>query len=147
MAVIIICLILRKRVYDTVDRLEGWKMDIMDRNVASQLGRIKRLNLTGETQEKFELWKDRWESILTKELPDIEEYLFDAEEAADRYRFSKGKKTLNEAEQILESIEKDIEKLVKEVDGLLESEEISRKEIEEHQPTLKVLRKEISQNR
>lgn len=144
---IIFGLITRKKIYDAVDRLEGWKLDIMGRNVASQLGRIKSLNLTGETQEKFEGWKERWESILTKELPNIEEYLFDAEEAADRYRFSKSRKTINDAEKILGSIEKDIEKMLKEVDELLESEKTSREETEELQPTLRLLRKEISQNR
>ncbi|GAB3065367.1 septation ring formation regulator EzrA [Virgibacillus ainsalahensis] len=146
-ALIITGLILRKRVYDVVDKYESWKMDIMDRNIAGQLGRIKKLNLSGETQEKFESWKERWEYILTKELPDIEEHLFDAEEAADRYRFSKAKKTLNEVEQILQTIEKKIEVLLKEVDELVESEESSRKEIEEIEPEVKVLRKKISQNR
>ncbi|WP_163971660.1 septation ring formation regulator EzrA [Oceanobacillus halotolerans] len=144
---IIVGLILRKRVYDTVDRLEGWKMDIMNRDIASQIARIKNLNLAGETQEKFESWKESWEYIITKELPDIEEYLFDAEEAADRYRFSSAKKTLRKTEQILERIEKDIEEMLKQLDELLESEESSRKEVEEIQPILKELRKQIVQNR
>lgn len=146
-ALIIVGLIMRKRVYDMVDRLEAWKMDILNRNVASQLGRIKSLNLSGETQEKFESWKDRWEYIITKELPYIEEYLFDAEEAADRYRFSKANKTVKKAEQTLQSIEADIEKMLEELDEFMEFEESSRKEIEQLQPTIKTLRKELSQNR
>lgn len=144
---IIVGLVFRKRAYDIVDRLESWKLDIMDRNVAARLGGVKRLNLTGETQEKFETWKERWETILTKELPDIEEYLLDAEQAVDRYQFRKGKKTLTEAEQKLNAIENDIKKILREVDELLESEETGRKDIEEIHPVLKVLRKEISQNR
>src|SRR5690625_34874 len=115
-ALIIVGLILRKRVYDVVDRYEAWKMDIMGRNIAGELSRIKELNLSGETQAKFESWKERWDQIVTKELPDIEEHLFDAEEAADRYRFTKAKKTLNETEKVLLSIEADIEKILKEVD-------------------------------
>ncbi|UJL45080.1 septation ring formation regulator EzrA [Virgibacillus sp. NKC19-16] len=146
-ALIIIGLILRKRVYDVVDKYEAWKMDIMDRNIATQLGRIKRLNLSGETQEKFEAWKERLEFIITKELPDIEEHLFDAEEAADRYRFSKAKKTLNNVDQVLNAIEKDIENMLHEVDDLLESEETSRTEAESIEPNIKALRKVLSQNR
>jgi septation ring formation regulator len=144
---IIIGLILRKRVYDVVDRYEAWKMDIMGRNIASQLGRIKTLNLSGETQDKFESWKERWEHILTKELPDIEEHLFDAEEAADKYRFSKAKKTLNNVEEILQTIEANIEKLLAEVDMLLESEEQSRKEMDTLNPKIKAMKKALSQNR
>src|SRR5699024_12490636 len=80
-AIIIVGLIERKRVYDVVERQESWKLDIMDRDIAVQLGQIKELNLSGETQEKFESWKERWETIVTKESSDIEEVLFDAEEA------------------------------------------------------------------
>src|SRR5690625_4226709 len=102
-ALIIVGLIFRKRVYDVVDRQESWKLDILDRDIASQLARIKKLNLSGETQVKFESWKERWEFIVTKELSDIEMVLFDAEEAADRYRFSKANKSLRKSEQNLKS--------------------------------------------
>ncbi|RYG74931.1 septation ring formation regulator EzrA [Lentibacillus lipolyticus] len=146
-ALIIIGLIMRKRVYDVVDRLEGWKMDIMNRNVASELGRIKQLNLSGETQDKFESWKDCWEQIIAKELPDIEEYLFDAEEAADRYRFSTAKKTLRYAEQTLKRIEKDIETMLEELEQLISSEESARIEVEKIGPDLKELRKYVAHNR
>ncbi|WP_047981576.1 septation ring formation regulator EzrA [Ornithinibacillus contaminans] len=146
-ALIITSLIMRKRVYDFVDRLESWKLDIMNRNVTSQLSRIKTLNLSGETQERFESWKERWEFILSKELPDIEEYLFDAEEAADKFRFTRAKKTLRKTEQVLQSIEKDIEKIISELDELVESEESSRKEVEYIQPAIKALRKKVAQNR
>ncbi|WP_249872018.1 septation ring formation regulator EzrA [Oceanobacillus saliphilus] len=144
---IIIGLLLRKRIYDWVDRLESWKMDIMGRNVASQLSKIKSLNLSGETQEKFEAWKERWEHIITRELPNIEEHLFDAEEAADRFRINKAKSILNEGEETLQGIEKSIENILQELDELLESEETSRKEAEELSPLIKGLRKLLSQSR
>jgi septation ring formation regulator len=146
-ALIITGLILRKRIYDIVDRYEAWKMDIMGRNIAAELARIKKLNLSGETQAKFESWKERWDQIVTKELPDIEEYLFDAEEAADKYRFRTARKTLNETEKVLEIIEVDIEKILKEVDDLMVSEESGRKEAEEIDPAVSVLRKKLSQQR
>ncbi|WP_096269702.1 septation ring formation regulator EzrA [Paucisalibacillus globulus] len=144
---IIISLIMRKRIYDFVDRLESWKLDIMNRNVSAQLTKIKALNLSGETQDRFESWKERWELILSSELPDIEEFLFDAEEAADKFRFSTAKKILRKTEQALQTIEKDIEKILTELDELVESEESSRKEVEYIQPTIKNLRKTIAQNR
>ncbi|WP_010651198.1 septation ring formation regulator EzrA [Oceanobacillus massiliensis] len=145
--IIIIALILRKRIYDQVDNLENWKMDIMGRNVAAQLSKIKTLNLSGETQEKFEAWKGRWEHIITHELPNIEEHLFDAEEAADRFRFNKAKSVLNTAESTLQTIENNIESILLELEELLETEETSRKEAEEIGPAIKVLRKLLSQSR
>ncbi|MRH42841.1 septation ring formation regulator EzrA [Aquibacillus halophilus] len=146
-ALIILGLILRKRVYDEVDRLEGWKMDIMNRNVTSELARVKKLNLSGETQEKFESWKDRWDVILTRELPDIEEYLLDAEEASDRFRISGAKKNLHTVNQTLLSIEENIEKMFQELDELIESEQSSREEVDNLQPKISGLRKKLIQNR
>ncbi|ASK62943.1 septation ring formation regulator EzrA [Virgibacillus phasianinus] len=146
-ALIIVGLILRKRIYDVVDQQESWKMDIMNRNIASQISRIKNLNLSGETQEKFESWKEHWEYIVTKQLPNIEEHLFDAEEAADRYRFALAKKTLRKVETTLQQIEKDIEKMLEELEELISSEEKSRKEIAEIEPEVKGLRKKLSQTR
>ncbi|MGM8213606.1 septation ring formation regulator EzrA [Virgibacillus sp. W0430] len=145
--IIIIGLILRKRVYDAVDRHESWKLDIMNRNIAAEIARMKNLNLSGETKEKFDVWKDRWEYIVTKELPDIEEYLFDAEEAADRYRFPTANKTIRKIGQALQAIEADIEKIIIELEELLQTEEKSRKEVEQLQPIIKELRKKLSQNR
>lgn len=144
---IVIGLILRKRVYDQVDRLEAWKLDIMARNVAGELSKIKNLTLSGETQEKFETWKERWDYIVGKELADIEEHLLDAEDAADKFRVSKAKKVLKETEEILQSIEGSIDNILSELEELLESEKSSRMEVEEVEPAIRELRRQISQNR
>lgn len=144
---IVIGLILRKRVYDQVDRLEAWKLDIMARNVAGELSKIKNLTLSGETQEKFEAWKERWDYIVGKELADIEEHLLDAEDAADKFRVSKAKKVLKETEEILQSIEGSIDNILSELEELLESEKSSRMEVEEVEPAIRELRRQISQNR
>lgn len=146
-ALIIVGLILRKRIYDEVDKHESWKMDIMNRNVTTELQRVKSLNLSGETQEKFEGWKVTWDQILTRKLPDIEEFLLDAEEAADRFRVSEAKKNLKKVEQVLQNIELTIEEMFVELDQLLDSEKQSRKEVEEVQPQIKHLRRELLQNR
>lgn len=144
---IIVGLIMRKRIYDEVDRQENWKMDIMDRNIASELSKIKRLNLSGETQERFESWKSRWENIVDKDLTEIEEHLFDAEERADYYRFSSAKKAIKSTDEALQTIEEEIEKILNELDELMQSEEESRKKISEVGPMIKVLNKQLVQNR
>ncbi|WP_028783471.1 septation ring formation regulator EzrA [Thalassobacillus devorans] len=144
---IIYGLIARKKIYDEVDRLENWKMEIMNRKVTEELSKVKNLNLSGETHEKFETWRERWDSILTQELPDLEEDLFDVEEAADRYRFRKAKHKIQLIEKKLEDKEKDIEEIFKELEQLLESEESSRREVEHIEPLLNDLKKELVQNR
>src|SRR5690554_5080695 len=144
--VIIIGLILRKRIYDRVDQLEAWKMDVMHRQVSAELQRVKALNLSGETQERFEHWKETWDHILTRELPDIEEYLFDAEEAADRFRVKYAKKNLATVESILTNNEETIKTILKELEDLLDSEKQSRQAIETVTPILKEWRHVLLEN-
>ena len=69
--IIIVGLLLRKRLYDSVDYYESWKLDIMNRNVAQELSKVKELNLEGETKENFEEWKDKWDNILTNDLAKV----------------------------------------------------------------------------
>ncbi|MEI3606064.1 septation ring formation regulator EzrA [Pseudogracilibacillus sp. SE30717A] len=145
--VIIVGLLLRKRLYDSVDYYESWKLDIMNRNVALELSKVKELNLEGDTKEHFEEWKDQWDSILTEELADVEELLYDTEHAADRYNFPAAKKSLNKIEETLVKIEKKIEGILSELNVLLETEAENRKEIAELEPLLHELRKELSHNR
>ncbi|MFD1415370.1 septation ring formation regulator EzrA [Oceanobacillus jeddahense] len=148
---IIVCLtvalIIRKRVYDQVDYIENWKLEITDRDVAKQIGQIKALNLSGETLEKFEEWKEEWEKIVTKSLPDVDNYLMSAEEAADRFLVPKAKKILNEAESSLEKIEEEIKEIISELEDLLHAEEAGREGAEELKPRIKGLRSMLSQSR
>ncbi|MDY0396982.1 septation ring formation regulator EzrA [Virgibacillus halophilus] len=44
---LIIGLILRKKIYDEVDRQDEWKLDIMNRNVAAEISRIKKVEFIG----------------------------------------------------------------------------------------------------
>src|SRR5690625_2680717 len=145
--IIIVGLLLRKRLYDSVDYYESWKLDIMNRNVAQELTKVKELNLEGDTKENFEQWKSEWDSILTEDLADIEELLYDTEHASDRYNFPSAKKNMKKIEEILVNIEKKIETILTELNELLEIEEENRKEVEELEPQLFELRKKIAQNR
>lgn len=143
----IVGLIWRKRVYDEVDRLESWKMDIMNRRVTDELSKVKNLNLSGETQEKFEAWRSKWDHILTKNLPELEEDLFDAEEAADKYQLKRVNKVIQVTEGKLEAIETTIASMYEELDTLLNSEQNSREQMEAVGPELKELSKTLVENR
>jgi len=144
---IIVALIFRKRLYDQVDYYEGWKLDIMNRNVATELAKVKELNLEGDTKDKFELWKESWENILNSKLADVEEHLYDTEAAADRYKFGAAKSNMKKMEAILVECEKVIETILTELNELLATEEENRKEIEKLAPQLTDMRKQLSQNR
>ncbi|MCP8617131.1 septation ring formation regulator EzrA [Salirhabdus salicampi] len=146
-AFIIFSLIFRKRIYDRVDKLEEWKLHIMNKEVAEELSKVKHLNLSGETEARFEKWRSEWDNIVARWLPDLEEDLFDAEEAADRYRFRTANKVLREVEETLIGIEESITNMYEEVERLLHSEQDTREQVEQLRPGIKEARKELLQNR
>ncbi|ANB62157.1 septation ring formation regulator EzrA [Anoxybacteroides amylolyticum] len=121
----------RKKMYREIDRLEAWKIAIMNRQVTEELSKVKQLNMTGETEQLFERWRQQWDDIVTVRLPEIEEKLFDVEEFIDKYRYSKAKAVLREIEQVLRKIEEDIQTILHELDELVGSEEQNRTEMEQ----------------
>ncbi|RBW71455.1 septation ring formation regulator EzrA [Bacillus taeanensis] len=121
----------RKNLYKEIDRLEAWKIDITNRPVTEELAKLKGLNMAGETEEKFEKWRNDWDELVTTRLPALEEKLFDAEESVDKFGFRKARVTLNHLERELQKIEDTISLILKEVNELVVSEEQNRTEIEE----------------
>ena len=122
---------LKKKHYKEVDRLEEWKMDITNHPVLDEMSKVKQLNMTGQTEELFERWRNDWDEIVAVRLPNVEEYLFDAEEYIDKYRFRKASSVQQEIDKYLSDIEADIKIMLTELNELVGSEEKNRKEIED----------------
>lgn len=114
-----------------MDRLEAWKIDLFNRPILDEMSKVKQLNMTGQTEELFEGWRNQWDDIITVKLPNLEEMLFDAEEFIDKYRFNKAKAVQQEINDKLQSTENEINKIVEELHELVGSEEKNRTEIEQ----------------
>ncbi|GLH64624.1 septation ring formation regulator EzrA [Parageobacillus sp. G301] len=121
----------RKKMYSEIDRLEAWKISIMNRPVPDELSKVKQLNMTGETEQLFEKWRQKWDDLVAVKLPDVEEKLFDTEELLDKYRYAKAKAVLREIDQLLRQAEEEVQLIIDEVHELIGSEEQNRTEIEE----------------
>jgi septation ring formation regulator len=134
---------LKKRYYKEIDRLESWKIDIMNRPVLEEMSKVKKLNMTGQTEELFEKWRREWDEIVTSGLPDVEEYLFDAEDYIDKYRFKKAKQIQTAIEKDLKETEDNIQALIDEIKELVGSEEKSRTDIEELKEIYRISKKTL----
>ncbi|MGM0838132.1 MAG: septation ring formation regulator EzrA [Bacillota bacterium] len=137
----------RKKIYAEVDRLETWKVSIMNKPVSEELSKVKDLNMTGQTEELFENWRYQWDDILSSELQSIEEYLFDAEDLVDKYRFKKAKNVLAIANQKLEGIEDKIKSIFDELDELIGSQAKSVEQIDMLEVTYTELKKKLLNQR
>jgi septation ring formation regulator len=133
----------RKNIYNEVDRLDLWKVEIMNRPVTDEMAKVKGLIMMGQTEELFERWRKEWDDIVTSELPRVEELLFDAEEYADKYRFKKAKEVIKDVESILAKVDQNIQQILTELKELVESEEKNRTEIEELKKIFKNAKKTL----
>ena len=120
----------KRKLFSEVDRYESWKIDIMNRPVLDEMSKVKQLNMTGQTEELFERWRQEWDELVTSKLPGIEDYLFDAEEYIDKYRFKKAKESLTAIDRKLTETEEKIKKILHELNELVGSEEKNREEID-----------------
>src|SRR5699024_12708723 len=118
------CLNLKKKTYNAIDHLESLKVNIMNRNIAAELTRMKELNLTGETLEKFNMWKDRWELILTEDLANVEVQLFDDEDYDDSYKFKSSRDKMTEIDEKINDIYAVLESITNKINELLHTKEV-----------------------
>ncbi|KJE28057.1 septation ring formation regulator, EzrA family protein [Geobacillus kaustophilus] len=121
----------RKRMYREIDRLEEWKINLMNRPVPDELAKVKQLNMKGETEQLFERWRRQWDDIVAVKLPNVEEQLFDAEQLLDKYRYRQARRLLGQIADGLRRLEEEVHEIIHEVNELIGSEEQSRAEIEE----------------
>lgn len=133
----------RRNVYREVDRLEARKIEIMNRSLTDEMSKVKSLNMTGQAEELFERWRAEWDEIITTQLPEVEELLFDAEDHADKYRFKKSKQVLGHIENMLNAADQNIEQIIEEIYELVSSEEKNTTEIEDLREQFKKAKKTL----
>jgi septation ring formation regulator len=131
LAIFVVGYLIKKKYFREMDRLEAWKIDLLNRPILDEMSKVKQLNMTGQTEELFERWRNQWDDVVTVKLPDLEEMLFDAEEYIDRYRFNKAKGVQQEIERKLQETEDQIKNILEEIRELVGSEEKNRVEIEQ----------------
>jgi septation ring formation regulator len=141
LALILYGAISRRRIYKEIDRLEAWKMQIMNRPLTDEISKVKGMAMIGETEEKFETWRQEWDEIVTTHLPNLEEDLFDSEEYTDKYRFKKARIVLNNVNKALERMDGRMKDITSEINELVTSEELNREEIVEAKEKLQETKK------
>lgn len=128
-AVAIYGAVMRRKIYQEIDRYESWKIDVMNRPIAEQIAKVKELKMVGETEKKFESWRRDWDEIVTTDLPAVEEKLFDAEDYADKFRFGKAQEVVIDIQRSLEAVEAKLKRMLDDLNEVIESEEENRKDI------------------
>ncbi|MET3196444.1 septation ring formation regulator EzrA [Bacillus sp. OAE603] len=130
-ALMIIALTMRNRLYKRLDELEAWRMQLMSKPVTDELSKLKGLNMTGQTEELFEKWRTDWDELVTTVLPKVTDSVYDIDEAINKYHFMNAKNTIAELENVLKEAERNIDTILSEVSELIGSEEQNNLDIEQ----------------
>lgn len=120
---------MRKKMYGEIDRIETWRVELTNRPIAKEMAKVKKLKMAGDTEKKFEKWRSDWDSIVTSEVPSIEEILFTAEELTDKYRFKKAEQLIAGLHGKKKGIESKIDGMLKDLNAVLDSESKNRKDV------------------
>lgn len=133
----------RRKHIQRIKVLEKRKTEIQHKPIFEEMTKIKQLNMTGETEEKFESWRADWTKVIDIHMPEIDNLFFDAEEQIDRFKMGKIKETFMKIEQKITSCETKMNEILTGLDLLIGSEEKNRVEMEALQEGHRAARKKI----
>ncbi|MFD1206973.1 MULTISPECIES: septation ring formation regulator EzrA [Sporosarcina] len=140
---ITIAFLFRRKHIHEIGRLENEKMQIQNKPIFEEMMKVKQLNMTGETEEKFERWRNEWTEVVDVCMPEIDSLLFDAEDLIDRFRFKKASLTEKEIQEKIRQCEKRKNDILDELNELIGSEEKNRIEMENLREQYRLARKTI----
>ncbi|MDN4493690.1 septation ring formation regulator EzrA [Ureibacillus aquaedulcis] len=131
LALFIVGLMIRRKHNVVIQRLEQEKMQIQHYPIFEELTKVKSLNMNGQTEEKFEHWRNIWTEVIDVHVIKIDSMLFDAEEYIDRFKFKKASNVEQAIEEYIAKCEKSKNLIISELEELIGSEEKNRIEIEQ----------------
>ena len=133
----------QKKYYRQIDELDAQKNDVLKNAPYDALKEVAELNITGQSQEVRTALENQWRTIETVKYPKLENDLYDAEQATDRYRLGESKKNQESAAQAITEIKEDISQLTHSLNDLIEREQANLKQIDEMKKRYHEVRKSL----
>ena len=139
----ILAISFRRKHINRIKVLENKKTEIQHKPIFEEMAKIKQLNMTGETEEKFESWRADWTEVIDIHMLEIDNLFFDAEEQIDHFKIKKIKQTISLIEEKVQQCETKMNEILTGLDLLIGSEEKNRVEMEALQEQRHAARKKI----
>ena len=133
----------QKKYYRQIDELDAQKNNVLKNAPYDALKEVAELNITGQSQEVRTALENQWRTIETVKYPKLENDLYDAEQATDRYRLGESKKNQESAAQAITEIKEDISQLTHSLNDLIEREQANLKQIDEMKKRYHEVRKSL----
>lgn len=137
---------LKKTHYTDIDRLDHKKKDVFSYLPNEKADKLERMAISGQSKASAEMAVSKVNLINDERLPEVEAFLFDAEQATDRYRFKQASDYQKRADESLKAIEEDVKQIVSTIDELLQREEANLKKVDAIKKRYHKIRKELLAN-
>ncbi|MBE1554385.1 septation ring formation regulator EzrA [Sporosarcina limicola] len=138
-----IAFLFRRKHIQEIGKLEKEKLQIQHKPILEEMTKVKQLNMTGETEEKFERWRIEWTEVMDIHMPKIDTLLFDVEDMVDRFRFGKATGIEKEIHEHIRFCDKKMTDILQELNELVGSEEKNRIEMEQLKEQYRAARKTV----
>lgn len=135
--------LVRAKYYQKIDFLDQEKNNVLKRAPYNELTEVRELTISGQSFELRKKLEEQWNSIESVKYPQLENNLFDAEQATDRYRLMEAKKSQTAAEEALDGINKEIEALQADLVGLIEREQANLVKVDKIKKRYHEIRKSL----
>lgn len=126
----VITYFVRKNYYAQIDELNQEKTKVLEQAPYDELKEVSNLNITGQSYELRNKLEEKWREIESVKYPRLENHLYDAEQATDRYRLPESKKSQEAAEEAINELNAEIKTLKEELMELIEREQANLEKID-----------------
>lgn len=133
----------RNNYYSQINELDQEKNDVLKKAPYEELEEVSELNITGQSYEVRKNLEKKWQDIESIKYPKLENHLFDAEQATDRYRLPESKKSQDAAKAAIQEINADIQDLKEALVGLIEREQANLEKIDQIKKRYHEVRKSL----
>lgn len=122
---------MRGKYYEQIDELDRQKKNLFEQAPRKELKEASELSITGQSLDLRDKFEEQWNKIETVGYPELENYLFQAEQATDRYRLNESKKNQEKAQEKIKDIETETNNLRILLNELIEREQANLEKIDE----------------
>ncbi len=134
---------MRNRYYEQINSLDEAKNEVLKNAPYDELKEVATLNITGQSYELRKTLERKWREIETVKYPHLENHLFDAEQATDRYRLGESKRSQTAADEAIEEINVEIRELKEALNELIEREQANLVKIDRIKKRYHEIRKSL----
>lgn len=134
---------MRKKNQERLQALEDRREHLFDLPVLEEVDDVKKMHLVGQSQNTFREWSQKWNDISTSSFAELESQIFEVESLNETFRFFKAKNAIVDAEQTMDTMEKEVEEIRAGLKELRESEERNSLEVQKALDIYEDLKKKL----